>query len=156
MVDPPVNYGCKCATDGNTAIADCQICEHRAGEYGQHCLRCNAGKFLWENRCRESCVGLRLEGIQMVEYSPGSFGRECRAPFTCNSRLDGAGGSCKCPRSVGKNDCATCHIGTDTGDVCVRCTNNQYLRQGTCVPACREGEAAVGTLFTGHAEIRRG
>ena len=91
-VDPPVNYGCKCATEGNTAIADCQICEcgnfdiiltvsctflsytsphtrrllsvhadpvlvgawtpmlfpnwdfrHRAGEYGQHCLRCNNG-----------------------------------------------------------------------------------------------------------------
>ena len=44
VVDPPVNYGCKCANDGNTAIADCQICEHRASEYGQHCLKCNAGK----------------------------------------------------------------------------------------------------------------
>ena len=44
VVDPPVNYGCKCATEGNTAIADCQICEHRAGEYGQRCLKCNAGK----------------------------------------------------------------------------------------------------------------
>ena len=32
VVDPPVNYGCKCATEGNTAIADCQICEHRASE----------------------------------------------------------------------------------------------------------------------------
>ena len=42
-MDPAVNYGCKCAAEGNTAIADCQICEHRAGEYGQHCLKCNAG-----------------------------------------------------------------------------------------------------------------
>ena len=43
LVDPAVNYGCKCAVEGNGAIAACQICEHRAGEYGQHCLKCNGG-----------------------------------------------------------------------------------------------------------------
>ena len=69
VVDPPVNYGCKCANEGNTAIADCQICEHRAGEYGQHCSKCNAGKFLWENRCaRDNCDGL----VGMIEYNPGN------------------------------------------------------------------------------------
>ena len=44
VVDPPVSYGCKCATQDNTAIAACQVCEHRAGEHGQHCLKCNGGK----------------------------------------------------------------------------------------------------------------
>ena len=43
LVGQSVNHGCKCATEGNTAIADCQICEHRAGEYGQHCLKCSGG-----------------------------------------------------------------------------------------------------------------
>ena len=38
----------------------------------------------------------------------GTDGRECRAPFTCSNRVDGAGHDCKCPRSVGRNDCSVC------------------------------------------------
>ena len=102
IVDPPVNYGCKCANEDNTAIADCHVCEHRAGEHGQHCTKCNGGKFLFENRCeRDNCDGLG----GMIEYSPGSYGRQCRAPFTCAGRVDEAGNDCKCARSVGRNDC---------------------------------------------------
>ena len=102
VVEPSVNYGCKCATEDNTAIADCQSCEHRAGEHGQHCTRCNGGKFLFENQCeRDNCDGL----VGMIEYSPGSYGRECRAPFSCVDRVDEAGNVCKCAASVGRNDC---------------------------------------------------
>ena len=37
-----VTYGCKCAADDNTNTANCHRCEHRAGEFGQHCLRCKS------------------------------------------------------------------------------------------------------------------
>ena len=104
VVGRNVSHGCKCATEGNAAIADCQTCEHRAGEYGQHCTRCNAGKFMWENRCRQSCDG--LDG--MVSYAASTFGRECRPPFYCANRLDEGGSVCRCPRSVGRTDCAIC------------------------------------------------
>ena len=43
LVGQTVNYGCKCATEDNSAIAPCQTCEHRAGEHGQHCTKCNGG-----------------------------------------------------------------------------------------------------------------
>merc|ERR1719272_58504 len=141
LVSPPVNYGCKCATEDNTAIADCQICEHRAGEHGQHCLKCNAGMFLWENRCeRDNCDGL----AGMIEYAPSQYGRECRAPFTCIGRSASTdGGSCKCPASVGRNNCAVCEYSI-AGTACNRCTNGKYLRNGNCIDACRDGEESVG------------
>ena len=62
------------------------------------CTRCNAGKYLYDSECRDSCTG--LDGL--ISYNPGSYGRECRAPFSCIDRDDGSGGACKCPRSVGK------------------------------------------------------
>jgi len=140
LVGLDVNYGCKCAIEGNAAIADCQICEHRAGEYGQHCIRCNAGMFLHENRCtRADCDGL----AGLVEYAPGTYGRECRVPFTCIGRVDEAGNACKCSRAVGKNDCASCDY-AEGGAACSRCTNSRYLRQGTCVDGCRASETPVG------------
>lgn len=70
-------------------------------------------------------------------------GRECRQPFTCTNRVDEAGIACKCPRAVGRNNCAVCDFST-TGAVCLRCTNRQHLRAGVCVEACREGEQSVG------------
>ena len=73
-------------------------CEHRAGGYGEVCTRCNGGRYLYDSACLESCAG--LEGL--ISYNPGSYGRECRAPFTCSDRVDGDGRDCKCPRSVGK------------------------------------------------------
>jgi len=142
VVDPPVNYGCKCASVDNSAIADCQICDHRAGEHGEHCRRCNAGKFLHGNRCHNTCVG--LEGADgLIEYAPGTFGRECRAPFTCDNRAGSDGQDCKCDRTVGKNNCLVCDY-TFSGTVCSRCTNGKYLRNGNCIDACREGEDASG------------
>ena len=147
IVEPQVNYGCKCATEGNTAIAACHVCEHRAGEYGQHCLRCNGGQFLYENRCRASCNG--LDGV--VSYNPGSYGRECRAPFMCTDGFDGPDGSgdaCKCSRSIGGQDCLICAYGI-VGNRCVRCTNEKYLRYGICVANCPAGEEAVGSGLDG-------
>ena len=32
-----VSYGCKCALPDNAGIAPCHICDHRAGEIGDHC-----------------------------------------------------------------------------------------------------------------------
>ena len=131
-----VNFGCKCAAEGNLPGASCHEvnphchrysrlwplymadhgvhfpfldifrlvifisfqCEHRAGGYGEICTRCNGGRYLHDSACLESCAG--LEGL--ISYNPGSYGRECRAPFTCNDRVDGDGRDCKCPRSVGK------------------------------------------------------
>ena len=37
-----VAFGCKCATDDMT-LAACRNCDFRAGEFGQHCTRCNGG-----------------------------------------------------------------------------------------------------------------
>lgn len=132
-----VNYGCKCATDENTP-ASCQVCDFRAGESGTHCSRCNGAQYLFENRCQDNC-----DGTGLIAYAPGNYGRECRDPFTCANRSDEAGTACKCPRSVGRNDCSVCDFG-ETGASCARCTNSKYLRGGACVAACREGERSVG------------
>ena len=130
-----VNYGCKCATEDNSAIAACQICEHRAGEHGEHCT-----KPLHNNRCQESCDG--LDGL--IGYAPGNYGRECREPFTCADRVDEDGDACKCARSVGKNNCAVCDYATG-GVTCQRCTNSKVLRNGVCVDACQATEVVVGS-----------
>ena len=120
-----VAYGCKCAT-GDMSPAACQNCEFRADEFGQHCTRCNGGKYLFNNRCQDDC-----DGTGLIAYAPGNYGRECRAPFTCTDRVDESGNACKCPRAVGRNNCAVCDYGSD-GAVCQRCTNSKYLSQGTC------------------------
>ena len=110
LVGLDVSYGCKCAAENNLAIAHCQLCEHRAGEYGQHCLRCNNRQYLYENRCRENCDGLRGLGntVALAHYTPGTYGRECRVPFTCTNQVDEQGDACACSRTVGRSDCAVC------------------------------------------------
>ena len=143
IVGQDVAYGCKCATEDNSAIADCQICEHRGGEHGQHCTKCNGGKYLFENRCRDSC-----DGTGLIAYAPGNYGRECRAPFTCTDRADEAGRGCKCSRAVGKNDCAVCDYG-NSGATCLRCTNSKYLHGGACIEACPDGTVTVGASGNG-------
>ena len=62
LVEPSVNFGCKCATEGNAGIAACHICEHRAGEYGQHCTKCNGGMVSSES----SAVPLAIEWIDYI------------------------------------------------------------------------------------------
>lgn len=57
-------------------------------------------------------------------YSAGSFGRECRAPFTCTERADEDGVRCKCGRAIGGNNCVSCDW-TLTGNVCSMCGNNK-------------------------------
>ena len=137
LVEPAVNYGCKCASEDNDAIAPCHVCEHRAGEHGTHCTRCNGGMFLYENRCdRTDCDGL----AGLVEYSPGSYGRECRVPFTCVNRVDEDGAACKCARGVGGNDCAICDYRVG-GSLCLRCTNAKFLENFACVDECSSGSS---------------
>ena len=131
-------YGCKCATD-DMGPAACQNCEFRADEFGQHCTKCNGGKFLFNHRCQDDCGGTGL-----IAYAPGNYGRECRAPFTCTDRVDEAGDACKCARSVGRNGCSSCDYST-AGPVCSRCTNSKVLSNGACVDSCVDGETAVGT-----------
>lgn len=151
--DRDVDYGCKCPEEGNLAIAACHRCEHRAGVYGQHCLKCNNGRFLHEHRCtRHDCEG-QWESDGLVGYTPGNYGRQCRAPFLCTDRVDEAGAACKCARSVSRNDCAACYYGTD-GVVCERCTNQKLLSHGACVTSCRRGEVASERQLHGR-ECRR-
>ena len=132
-----LTYGCKCATDEMEPAA-CQNCEFRADEFGQHCTKCNGGKFLFNNRCQDSC-----DGTGLISYAPGNYGRECRAPFTCADRADENGRDCKCSRAVGRNDCAVCDYGA-TGATCSRCTNSMHLHGGACIEACPSGTTAVG------------
>lgn len=109
-----VSFGCKCANEGNTAIADCHRCEHRAGEYGQHCVRCNAGKFLLHNRCVDDCSDAGL-----AAYIPGgSFGRECREVFICADGVDREGAPCRCPKAAGAG-CLAC-AWTMAGSECIQ------------------------------------
>jgi len=37
IVGSSVTFGCKCALPDNAGIAPCHICDHRAGEIGEHC-----------------------------------------------------------------------------------------------------------------------
>ena len=131
-----VAYGCKCATD-DMAAAACQNCEFRADEFGQHCTRCNGGKFIFESRCQDSC-----DGTGLIAYNPGNYGRECRAPFTCADRTDEDGNDCKCSRVVGRNNCQACDYDI-AGVSCLRCTNSMYLHTGVCVEACPNGTTGV-------------
>ena len=50
IITHDVSYGCKCAADDNTNTASCHRCEHRAGEYGQHCLRCKSPPGILDRR----------------------------------------------------------------------------------------------------------
>ena len=163
-----IGYGCKCAADDNTPAA-CRNCEFRANEFGAHCTRCNSGKFLHNNRCVDSCAGTGL-----IEYNPGSHGRECRAPFTsvyhtCTFGVDEGGLPCRCPRLQTGSYCAICEwmatpsAARDWGVLdpagwavtCTRCTDFFFLRRwqefGWCSPACLadQGETPFGSEADG-------
>lgn len=64
-------YGCRCPAPGNVPGGYCFACEHRAGEHGDRCLRCSAGRYLFEGACLSRCPN----GTQGVGSS--SYGREC-------------------------------------------------------------------------------
>ena len=142
-----VSYGCKCPAPGNRVRNGCFQCEFRAGEVGEHCTRCGGGKYLFNNNCWDNCGAANVpSGI--VAYNPGNYGRECRAPFTCTNRADPDGVRCKCHRSVGGNNCASCDIDA-SGVTCTRCTGNKYLHQGQCRDSCPAGTTPTGTAREG-------
>jgi len=136
------SFGCKCAAVGNTK-SDCHVCDFNAGEYGQHCLRCRNDMYLnhTSNECQEKCNN--VPGI--IQYAVGSFGGECRTPFTCTRKKDSEGNKCKCAKGAGGNSCEVCDWGLD-GSRCTRCGNSQYLWDDTCLTECPPGNGlkAVG------------
>ena len=67
IIGMDVGYGCKCANDDMTPAA-CHFCSFRANEFGQHCTRCNGGKYLQaDNRCHDNC-----DGTGLIAYAPGN------------------------------------------------------------------------------------
>ena len=110
-------------------------------------MKCNAGKFLFNNRCRDSC-----DGTSLIAYAPGNYGR---APFSCTDRADESGRGCKCSRAVGDNNCLVCDYGAG-GATCSRCTDSMYLYSGACVLNCPSGSAAVGSDRDGHRCLTTG
>lgn len=114
ILESSVSYGCKCPGEGNTPGGSCHVCEHRAGEIGDHCTRCSGGRYLWENRCRADCTG--ISGV--IEYSPSAYGRQCRAPFICVLGFDADRQPCKCSRDLRSRYCRVCRWGAD-GSVCL-------------------------------------
>lgn len=135
--------GCTCPAE-DLSKTDCISCEHRAGEVGQHCLKCTNKKYLHNNRCVENCEG--VEGV--ITYSPpGKKGRECRAPFVCSNGVDEAGAGCLCPLEMGK-DCAVCDWGFN-GNVCRQCVGRRVLYQGKCLRKCPDGTQETGDADEG-------
>ena len=142
--DSTANYGCRCTTDENTPAA-CQFCNFNAGESGQYCTRCLGGQYLWQsdNRCHANC-----DTTGLIGYNPGNYGRECRAPFTCDNRVDEHGSACKCSRAVGRNDCRVCDYSSSAA-TCQMCTNSKYLQNGVCVDECDAGSTPDGNEVDG-------
>eukprot|EP00041_Stephanoeca_diplocostata_P019212 m.409170 g.409170 ORF g.409170 m.409170 type:complete len:125 (+) comp21243_c1_seq4:1194-1568(+) len=70
----------------------------------------------------------------------GSYGNECRPPFTCTNRLDEAGVACRCPRAL--SNCRTCDWGIG-GTVCTQCQSSRFLWMGACQRSCPSGTTAI-------------
>ena len=104
-------------------------------------------KYLYNNNCWDNCEAANVPS-DIVAYNPGNYGRECRAPFTCTNRADPDGVRCKCHRSVGGNNCASCDIDA-LGLTCTLCTGNKYLHQGRCRNSCPVGTIPTGVGRTG-------
>eukprot|EP00037_Helgoeca_nana_P015682 m.146735 g.146735 ORF g.146735 m.146735 type:complete len:1732 (-) comp23126_c1_seq1:3177-8372(-) len=127
-----LTYGCKCPDPGNQPESSCFMCEHRAGGSGEYCLRCRGGRFLYNNSCHASCADGGAPA-DLASYIPGNYGRECRAPFVCDDRLDEQGQSCKCPKTLG-DECLACSYSVQ-GASCVQCqTGFSPVMGGGCMP----------------------
>jgi len=141
-------FGCKCASVSNGGGSNCHQCDHEAGGYGEKCSVCNNKKFLHNNVCHDSCDS--VDGTSnLAHYIPsGSYGRECRNAFICSGGKDADDVACKCPRTIGRNNCHTCLI-ANPDPKCVRCTNNHFLHEGMCKKRCPKTTLAVGTETMG-------
>eukprot|EP00040_Diaphanoeca_grandis_P004922 m.30603 g.30603 ORF g.30603 m.30603 type:complete len:397 (-) comp16315_c0_seq1:415-1605(-) len=141
-------FKCKCATESNTGGSNCHQCEHEAGGHGQKCTRCSDGKYLFDHVCHDNCTRVAATPTDLVAYSPGVYGSECRSAFMCSALKDTMGNNCKCPKSVGFKSCHTCLI-TNPESKCLRCTNQRYLHNGVCVTKCPSNTLALGTTKEG-------
>ena len=146
-----MNLVCKCAEPNEEfpkrTKAKCNTCECEAGGYCEKCTKCNNGKFLYQGACEDNC-----DNRGLLSYLVGSYGGECRKPFTCENKKDSEGKMCKCPKSLGS--CGSCDWELNdktekTHAVCMVCTKSQYLSDGACVKKCPKGTTADGDQNTG-------
>ena len=148
----PSSDGCKCATNDN-ARAACNKCEFEAGQFGQKCLNCAGSLYLnpENNQCDEGCAPFEESGL--IPYLVGTYGGQCRKPFTCTSKKDEAKEKCKCDKSLGA--CEVCDY-TAAGMTCKVCGQKKYLdisrsldSKDVCVKKCPAGTNPVGDGITG-------
>jgi len=70
------SFGCKCPAPGNLPSNGCFMCDFRAGERGERCLRCGSGTFLHNETCHASCAAAGVPSY--ISVVSGSYGRSCQ------------------------------------------------------------------------------
>eukprot|EP00040_Diaphanoeca_grandis_P026840 m.150907 g.150907 ORF g.150907 m.150907 type:complete len:1497 (+) comp30749_c0_seq1:408-4898(+) len=145
IVDQLFSYSCKCVDEENVKDKNCQTCNFEAGAFGQKCTRCTNNMFLFNGSCHADCSAFP----DTISYTPGTNGRECRAPFTCTAGLDETLTSCKCPASVGGTACGAC-LWSAQPTLCLYCASDRHYSEGACVKECPVGQLPVeNTIFGG-------
>lgn len=110
--------GCKCPnTDNSAGDPNCHTCDFYAGEFGQRCRNCRNGKFLNGDLCEDDCSNA---APGMIAYDAGTYGSQCRAPFTCTDGRDENNNKCTC-KSIDRS-CVSCRfdLPANGGNVCLR------------------------------------
>eukprot|EP00041_Stephanoeca_diplocostata_P018880 m.399664 g.399664 ORF g.399664 m.399664 type:complete len:1193 (-) comp21152_c0_seq2:207-3785(-) len=135
---------CKCPNALNTAVdRDCFECQYSAGGFGRPCLTCRNSMYLYNGSCHADCSS--APAMYTHYNATGSYGRECREPFTCTQGMDGSGNVCRCPRH---SRCLVCNWSA-AGSACQICGSSRYLLNGACVRQCPSTMVGVGTGRTG-------
>eukprot|EP00037_Helgoeca_nana_P030437 m.375995 g.375995 ORF g.375995 m.375995 type:complete len:414 (+) comp28189_c0_seq2:112-1353(+) len=103
------------------------------GAYEHNCLTCNAestmctrcrnSRYLHNGTCLQNCPNA------YIEQGFGRFGRQCA--------MMSPGQTCLA-RTMGCHDCSSM-------TACGKCRDQQYLHNGTCIPACPPNTVPVGT-----------
>lgn len=134
------SVNCKCPGPGNTPSPDCFSCDFLPGENGERCTKCRGNKYLYNNTCHSDCS---IAPAGMLAYGVGSYGGECRAPFTCADGVHTTQGTeCKCSADIGSKTCRTCDWSL-TETRCTQCQSGRYLYDGTCLGSCPSGTTGV-------------
>eukprot|EP00041_Stephanoeca_diplocostata_P031693 m.992876 g.992876 ORF g.992876 m.992876 type:complete len:1206 (-) comp24008_c0_seq1:294-3911(-) len=135
-------YKCACPTNSNGRGSNCHECTFNAGEFGQQCTKCRGNWKLYNETCYPSCAASGCPSTY-ITYGVGSYGNQCRPPFTCtnrNDRADGTGDACRCPRTL--SNCRVCDWGVG-GTVCTQCQSSRFLYMGTCRRTCPSGTTPI-------------
>eukprot|EP00041_Stephanoeca_diplocostata_P015036 m.284199 g.284199 ORF g.284199 m.284199 type:complete len:1636 (+) comp19900_c0_seq2:154-5061(+) len=132
-------YKCACPTNSNGRGSNCHECTFLAGQFGQQCTKCRGNWKLYNETCYPSCATSGCPS-DYITYGVGSYGNECRPPFTCTNRFDAAGAACRCPRTL--SNCRSCDWGI-AGTVCTQCQSSRFLWMGACRRRCPSGTTSV-------------